>query len=191
MNTSFVISWCTLMVSLTWNKWSNHHWEKRTSSAHRILKSGVLFVNNLFASFSHSLWPWLLNMDGIPWKNFFLLICFYESSMFSAFSLDFKVLYFRKPLIFFNMTGFWPMTSLWAAITSKRRLSHPNWLHFLNSECIRIPWVEAPKNFPIENFRVLNVLLKESLFREFLCTHTQKKCSGFVLAQCWCHWPST
>ena len=51
MNTSFVISWCTLMVSLTWNKWSNRHWEKRTSSAHWILKSEVLFVNNLFTSF--------------------------------------------------------------------------------------------------------------------------------------------
>ena len=96
MNTSFVISWCTLMVSLTWNKWSNHHWEKRTSSAHRILKSGVSFVNNLFASFSHSLWPWLLKIDGISWMNFFLLICFYKSSMFFAFSIDFKVLVFRN-----------------------------------------------------------------------------------------------
>ena len=31
------------------------------------------------------------------------------------------------------------MTSLWAAITSKRRLGHPNQLYF--PECVRIPWV--------------------------------------------------
>ena len=35
---------------------------------------------------------------------------------------------------------------------------HPNRLHFLNAECVRIPWVVAPKNFPVENFGVRSVL---------------------------------
>ena len=42
------------------------------------------------------------------------------------------------------------MTSLWAAATSKRRLGHPNRLHFLNPECVRIPWIVAPKKFPLK-----------------------------------------
>ena len=27
-------------------------------------------------------------------------------------------------------------------------------IHFLNPECVRIPWVLAPRNFPIENFLI-------------------------------------
>ena len=42
-------------------------------------------------------------------------------------------------------------------------------IHFLNPECVRIPWVLAPKNFPIENFRVRSDLQKISLFHEFSC----------------------
>ena len=37
-------------------------------------------------------------------------------------------------------------------------------IHFLNPECVRIPWVLAPKNFPVENFRVRSVLQKSSVF---------------------------
>ena len=37
-------------------------------------------------------------------------------------------------------------------------------IHFLNPECVTIPWVLAPKNFPIENFRVLSDLQKRSTF---------------------------
>ena len=37
-------------------------------------------------------------------------------------------------------------------------------IHFLNPECVRIPWVLAPKNFPVENFRVQSDLQKKSIF---------------------------
>ena len=33
-------------------------------------------------------------------------------------------------------------------------------IHFLNPECVRIPWVLAPKNFSVENFRVRSDLQK-------------------------------
>merc|ERR1712240_304220 len=39
-------------------------------------------------------------------------------------------------------------------------------IHFLNPECVRIPWVLAPKNFPIENFWVRSDLQKISIFHE-------------------------
>ena len=35
-------------------------------------------------------------------------------------------------------------------------------LHFLNPECVRIPRVLAPKNFPAENFWVRSVLPKKN-----------------------------
>merc|ERR1712240_810565 len=40
-------------------------------------------------------------------------------------------------------------------------------IHFLNPECVTIPWVLAPKNFPIENFRVQSDFQKISVFHEF------------------------
>ena len=49
-------------------------------------------------------------------------------------------------------------------ITSKRKFGHPNQIYFLNPECVRIPWVLAPKNFPVQNFRVRSVLQKSSIF---------------------------
>ena len=48
-------------------------------------------------------------------------------------------------------------------------------IHFLNPECVRIPWVLAPKNFPIENFRVRSVLQKSSIFHWFLLPPPKKK----------------
>ena len=69
------------------------------------------------------------------------------------------------------------MTSLWAAITSKRSFGHPNWLYFLNPECVRIPWVLAPKKI---------VLPKKSLFGKFRVS-TEKKCCGLLCAQFGCH----
>ena len=60
------------------------------------------------------------------------------------------------------------MTSLRAAITSKRRFGHQNRLYFLNPECVRIPWIAAQKKIPVENFRPRSVLPKKSLFREFI-----------------------
>ena len=48
-------------------------------------------------------------------------------------------------------------------------------IHFLNPECVRIPWVLAPKNFPIENFRVRSILQKSSIFHWFLLPPPKKK----------------
>merc|ERR1712012_701488 len=47
-------------------------------------------------------------------------------------------------------------------------------IHFLNPECVTIPWVLVPKNFPIENFRVRSDLQKISLFHEFSCRFGKK-----------------
>ena len=47
-------------------------------------------------------------------------------------------------------------------------------LFFWNAECVRIFWVYAPKNFPIENFRVRSNLQKISLFHEFSCRFGKK-----------------
>ena len=49
------------------------------------------------------------------------------------------------------------------------------YIHFLNPECVRIPWVLAPKNFPVENFRVRSVLQKSSIFHWFLLPPTKIK----------------
>ena len=40
--------------------------------------------------------------------------------------------------------------------------------------CVRIFWVYAPKNFPIENFRVRSDLQKISIFHEFSCPFGKK-----------------
>ena len=48
-------------------------------------------------------------------------------------------------------------------------------IHFLNPECVRIPWVLAPKIFPVENFRVRSVLQKSSIFHWFLLPPQKKK----------------
>ena len=51
-----------------------------------------------------------------------------------------------------------------------KNLLYPPFIYiFLNPECVRIPWVLAPKNFPIANFRVRSDLQKISLFHEFSC----------------------
>ena len=72
---------------------------------------------------------------------------------------------FVTPLIFCYTTHFDLQVSLWAAITSKQqRVSHPNHIHFLNPECVRIQWVPAPKNFPLESFRVRSVSPKQITF---------------------------
>ena len=48
-------------------------------------------------------------------------------------------------------------------------------IHFLNPECVRIPWVLAPKNFPIQNFRARSVLQKSSISHWFLLPPPKKK----------------
>ena len=54
-------------------------------------------------------------------------------------------------------------------------------IHFLNPECVRIPWVLAPENFPVENFRVRSVLQKSSIFHWFLLPPPKKKHRARVL----------
>ena len=48
-------------------------------------------------------------------------------------------------------------------------------IHFLNPECVRIPWVLAPKNFHVQNFRVRSDLQKSSIFHWFLLPPPKKK----------------
>ena len=81
---------------------------------------------------------------------------------------------FVTTLIFFYPTHFETMVSLWAAITSKWRLRHPNQILFLSPQCVRIPWVLAPKSFPVEKFRVGSVPPTNSLFHHFLCPDGEK-----------------
>ena len=94
-------------------------------------------------------------------------------------------------LCFFNTTVYWPMTSFWTAVTSKQRFGHQNRLHILNPECVRIPRVVAPKNFPLENFRVRSVLPKKNHFFVNFRAHTLQKCSVLLCTQFWCHRHST
>ena len=51
----------------------------------------------------------------------------------------------------------------------------PIHIDFLNPEGVRIPWVLAPKNFPVENFRVRSVLQISSIFHWILLPPTRKK----------------
>ena len=44
--------------------------------------------------------------------------------------------------------------------------------YILNPECVRIPWLLAPKNFPVENFRVLSSIYENfPFFHEVACPH--------------------
>ena len=61
------------------------------------------------------------------------------------------------------------------SFSSKMLIHH---IHFLNPECVRIPWILAPKNFPLQNFRVRSVLQKSSIFHWFLLPPQKKKVSG-------------
>ena len=56
------------------------------------------------------------------------------------------------------------LTRLWATKTGSKNFVPPFHIDFLNSECVRISWVLALKNFPVENFRVRSVLQKSSVF---------------------------
>ena len=51
----------------------------------------------------------------------------------------------------------------------------PFYIDILNPECVRIPWVLAPKNFHVQNFRVRSVLQKSSIFHWFLLPPPKKK----------------
>ena len=79
-------------------------------------------------------------------------------------------LWLATPLIFRNTTCFWPMALLWAALTSKRRLGHPNRLYFLSPECVcvRTPWVLAAKNFLLKTFGY-GAFNQKFIFFQFWC----------------------
>ena len=62
--------------------------------------------------------------------------------------------------LFFLLHGRF-LASLWAATTSKRRVGHPNEIHFVNPKCLRIlcvhnfrVWSISPKTSHFANFRV-------------------------------------
>ena len=62
-------------------------------------------------------------------------------------------------------------------------------IHFLNPECVRIPWVPDPKNFPLKIFGYGAIYKKVPFFTDFSC-RLQKKSIGLVYPQFWCHIPS-
>ena len=90
---------------------------------------------------------------------------------------SFKVLVFLPGYYFWNPAQFFLWPHFWAAVTSKRRLGHPNWLYLLNPEYVRTPWELAPKKFAIENFRVWSVLPKNHFLPNFRVP-TEKKVAG-------------
>ena len=110
-----------------------------------------------------------------------------KQKLFSEFYKEFLALFPHR--FWFFTTHFEPMVSLWAAITLKRSLRNPNQILFLNSQCVRVPWVLAPKKFPAGKFRLRKVSPKISLFRQFPCRDGWS--IEAVCAQFWCHQPST
>ena len=89
-----------------------------------------------------------------------------------------------------------PLWRLFVALTQLRatKQSAKNFtiffkILFRNAECVRIFWVYAPKNFPIENFWVRSDLRKVPFFTDFLVC-TPKKSIALLYPQFWCHWPS-
>ena len=83
-----------------------------------------------------------------------------------------SVFLFCNGSYFHNTTSFWPKTSLWAAITSKRRPGHLKQLYFLNPA------------------QVQSFIPKKSLFRQFPCPEG-RKCCGLMCAQFLCDRPPT
>ena len=63
-------------------------------------------------------------------------------------------------LIFRNTTDFFPMTSLWAAVTSKAIILSESWVR-------KDSVGTGPKKFPIENFWVWSVSPQKPHFRQF------------------------
>ena len=76
-----------------------------------------------------------------------------------------------------------------ATKTRSKKCCTPIHIDFLNPECVRIPWVLAPKNFLVENFRTRSDLQKSSVFHWFLCPPA-KISIGLAYPQFWCHRPS-
>ena len=68
------------------------------------------------------------------------------------------------------------LASLWTATTSKRRVGHPDPIHFVNPKCVRIPCVLAPNNF-----RVWSVSPKISPFPNFHVPMEKNACVGSIL----------
>merc|ERR1712115_662496 len=86
---------------------------------------------------------------------------------------------FRNTALFLLATRVLPASPNFGQAKQGQKFVVPTFhIHFLNPECVTIPWVLAPKNFPIENFRVRSDLQKVSLFHEFSCPLGKKKPSA-------------
>ena len=77
--------------------------------------------------------------------------------------------------LFFLLHGRF-LASLWAATTSKRRVGHPNEIHFVNPKCVRILCVLAP-----HNFWVWSISPKTSHFANFRVPMEKKIRVGSIL----------
>ena len=62
-----------------------------------------------------------------------------------------------------------------ATKTRSKKCCTPIHIDFLNPECVRIPWVLAPKNFLVENFWWQTNLRKSSVFHWFLLPPPKQK----------------
>ena len=83
---------------------------------------------------------------------------------------------FRNTALFLLATRVLPASPNFGQAKQGQKFVVPTFhIHFLNPECVRIPWVLAPKNFPIENFRVRSDLQKSSIFHWFLLPPPKKK----------------
>ena len=86
-----------------------------------------------------------------------------------------EIYFFATPHNFANRPHFVALTQLGRPKQGQTFVVPTFHIHFLNPECVRIPWIRAPKNFPIENFRVRSNLQKSSIFHWFLFPPPKKK----------------
>ena len=71
---------------------------------------------------------------------------------------------FRNTALFLLATRVLPASPNFGQAKQGQKFVVPTFhIHFLNPECVRIPWLLAPKNLHVENFRVRSVLPKKSL----------------------------
>ena len=110
---------------------------------------------------SHNFWNWAMGRSDLrgeaQFRNFW------------------EIRFVVTPHISANRPHLVALTRLRATKTRSKIFVPPFHRDILNPECIRIPWVLAPKNFPVQNFRVRSVLQKSSSFHWFLLPPPKKK----------------
>ena len=98
-----------------------------------------------------------------------------------------EIHFFVTPNNFANGPHFFALTQLRATKTGSTIFCIPRSYRF--SECVRIPWLLAPKNLPVEDFRVRSNSRKSSIVHLFLCL-PEKNFGDLLRPQFRCHRPS-